>query len=368
MAPRGLVAAVVWVSLNPVGQSQTPPPGPPVFNPEILEYIVEPGDTLWAVAERVVGNPFLWPKVWAYNPEITNPHWIYPGDFIRFYPPDMALPFSQEQPLTVARSELAVPEVIEGARARADEVQEVEVVGAPPGARPRPRPAVFVGLFVTEQELAEAGVISNAREDKILLSTGDQVYGRFPRNEPPSVGDTFLVFRTARRIVHPETQANFGYVTQVTGLARVEAWEPPVARLRLGVAQAEIERGQRLLPMTRDPRFPIARKPAEKALNGHVVAVREYVATIAGQRQVVFVDLGAEAGLEIGNELRVFHRGDAFLDDTSLPYYPIGTLLVVDVQAKGATCVVLESRREIEPGNRVQTVVSLRRSSPRASR
>ena len=52
--------------------------------PEVPEeYLVEEGDTLWDVCEYYFGEPRRWPTVWALNPHITNPHWIYPGDILR---------------------------------------------------------------------------------------------------------------------------------------------------------------------------------------------------------------------------------------------------------------------------------------------
>ena len=43
------------------------------------------GDTLWDLSQRYLGSPWYWPKVWSYNPEIANPHWIYPGNRVRFF-------------------------------------------------------------------------------------------------------------------------------------------------------------------------------------------------------------------------------------------------------------------------------------------
>ena len=49
-------------------------------------YLVKEGDTLWGVAGSQLGNSYEWPRLWSYNPEITNPHWIYPDTQLRLGP------------------------------------------------------------------------------------------------------------------------------------------------------------------------------------------------------------------------------------------------------------------------------------------
>jgi nucleoid-associated protein YgaU len=46
-------------------------------------HLVRRGDTLWDLCNRYYRNPWAWPKVWSYNPQVANPHWIYPGDQLR---------------------------------------------------------------------------------------------------------------------------------------------------------------------------------------------------------------------------------------------------------------------------------------------
>ena len=45
---------------------------------------VQKGDSLWSICDRELGNAYAWPKVWALNPSIENPHVLEPGQQLRF--------------------------------------------------------------------------------------------------------------------------------------------------------------------------------------------------------------------------------------------------------------------------------------------
>ena len=65
--------------------------------PQVTEiHQVNQGDTLWDLCTKYLNSPWYWPKIWSYNPQITNPHWIFPGNELRFYPSDENLPTNVE--------------------------------------------------------------------------------------------------------------------------------------------------------------------------------------------------------------------------------------------------------------------------------
>jgi hypothetical protein len=359
---------------SPEAQSAVPPggEGAPVAAQE--RYTVRSGDTLWDLSGRFLESPWYWPKIWSYNPQIENPHWIYPGNVLRFFPAGDGAP-GRVEPVDVAVDDLpAVRELEDLSRAdmsqrASPEEQDTVAVAGPYKigyVAPRQQYALHES-FVTPAELQASGKIEAAFEEKLLLSTLDRAYARFQRTAGVKPGETYVVYRTERPIRHPVTNELFGYQTKVLGAARVVAVDDKAVTLVIGSVNDPIERGALLGPWTQKSFRPVPARANGRDLDGLIIASPVSVLTQFAEHQVVFVDRGSADGVQSGNALKVVRSGDPYGRavsrapwDPTLPKEDVGDLLVIDAREHASAALVTRSRVELLVGDRIEM-----RTSPR---
>jgi hypothetical protein len=336
-------------------------------------YTIRPGDTLWDLAGRFLNNPWYWPKVWSYNPEITNPHWIDPGNLLRFYPSGEEGPARVTPAEAVAQEE--VPEEAEPVReledlaktntagpASEEEKETVAVAGPYKIGFVAPRTAFARrDAFVTPHELDESGTIRAAFEEKTLLTLLDRPYATFRKSATVKAGETYSIYRTIRKVKHPVTGDTLGYETVILGAARVIALDDRAVKLSITAAYEPIERGDFLGPWSERPYRAVPAKRNGKNLRGYVVGTPLETLSQLAESHVVFVDLGRAEGVEEGNRFVVVRAGDPVGApgqlprwDNSLPTEDVGLLLVVDVKEHASAALVTRSIFELAPGDRVE--------------
>jgi hypothetical protein len=349
------------------GQGAVPPPD---------TYTVRPGDTMWDLAGRFLNNPWYWPKVWSYNPEITNPHWIDPGQLLRFFPsaeeaPTRVEPVESATPVAEAEPEPAAPKELEdfskaelqiGTTDLVDDEGAVSVSGPYKiGFVPPRSTTARHETFVTRRELEESGELVGAFEDKLMLSTTDQTYARFKRGTDVKKGEAYVIYRTEREIIHPTTKEVFGYQTVVVGAGRVTAVEEKAVKLTITQTFEPIERGALLGPWSDKFVRQVVRRPNGAALTGTILSGTQEILTLLGEHHTVFIDKGKEDGVQEGNLFKVVRAGDPYggpmatapWDDT-LPKEDIGDLLVIDVKDHASTALVTRTLVELYVGDRIE--------------
>jgi hypothetical protein len=351
------------------GRGTVPPPD---------TYTIRSGDTLWDLAGRFLNNPWYWPKIWSYNPDITNPHWIFPGNLLRFFQSGEDAPV-QVSPASPGEqvAESDADESDEGEQVK--ELEDLSRADMKAGASAEEKDAVAVAgpykigyvpprtgfarrdAFVTPRELEESGTIRAAFEEKLMLSTRDRAYASFRRGGQVKAGETYAVYRTIRKVEHPVTGEVIGFQSTILGAARVVAVDDKSVKLVITSTFEPIERGDLLGPWTEKPYRAIAPKPNGKSLDGYIVTSPVEVLTQFAESQVVFVDRGRAEGVEEGNRFVVVRAGDPYdkpaderFWDDSLPKEDVGSLLVVDVKEHASAALVTKSLIELGAGDRVE--------------
>jgi nucleoid-associated protein YgaU len=332
-------------------------------------YTVVPGDTLWDLSQRFLGNPWYWPKVWSYNPQVQNPHWIYPGNELRFYPDAEGLPVQVEagsEPEIVSSPPNEIGDVSSGSLSAAEQFgQDDDVVTVTQGTKisytPPRKSFMRQDGLITRSELEESGVIAKAWAEKEMLATLDKVYLRFKNKSAVKPGERYTIFRAGSEVFHPVTGKPYGYLTHVIGALRVVAIDQHLVSAVIERAFEDIHRGDLVAPLGNFDRA-IASKRSTREIQGVILASLISTMAFMGEQHVVFIDKGARDGVEEGNTFAVVRRGDPLHADsarsTTYPAEDVATLLVVDVKENASAALVMRSIRELVLGDRVVTEAS----------
>lgn len=338
-------------------EPETPEPEKPVFKPDYPErYVVKKGDTLWDIAGRFLNDPWLWPQVWHINPEIRNPHLIYPGDVVVLYRDADGKPY-----LTLEGSGGMVPP------------RDVETVKLSPRPRYEPiekaiptiRRAVIAPFLqrprvVTEEELEDSPYIVSSYEGHLISGTGNRIYARDIQDE--SIG-RYDVVRPGRIYRDPRTGEVLGYEVIQLAEARVirgESGPDDVATLNIMQAQQEVLNGDLLLPVEQQKLdFNFFPRSPRKEIEGEIIAVHNGLSQI-GQYNVVVLNKGARDGLEPGHVLAIYQDGGTARDPDSwfgfhvdLPDERAGILMVFRTYEKVSYALVMEAYRSLHVNDKV---------------
>ncbi len=367
-------SAAALLALAPAAFAQAADSDPSAPTPAAPgAHIVERGDTLWDLSSRFLHDPWSWPKVWSYNPGISNPHLIHPGGTVRFGPgvdpaavgealplPELARE-SAEEPLPTreldgfSRADMRRPQTL-------GEWDDVAVSGPYKiGFVPQRGVQARRDTFVTPRELAESGVVTAAFEEKQLLTVGDRAYARFSAAGRVRPGESYLLFRTERQVRHPVSKELFGYKSAIIGTARVVAADDRAVTIEIQQAFEPVERGAFLAPWNEQLVKRVQPRPNARELSGYIIAAGRDSVTELGEHHVVFVDKGRADGVEEGNVFTVLRSGDPYGEgmnaiekDTTLPVEKVATLVVLDAQQTSSSAIVVRSAREIYVGDRVE--------------
>jgi hypothetical protein len=330
-----------------------------VINEDVPDrYVVVKGDTLWDIADMYLQDPWKWQDIWYLNPQVENPHLIYPGDIIGLITVD-----GQTRLTRLTQGENANTLKINTGQADENGVVKLRptaritpIFGAIPAiAREHIEGFLSGNRILSTQELNSAPYIISGTEGRVIMGAGDTVFGRGEFSSPLPV---YQIYRMGKRYKDPFTKEGIGFEAIELGQARIQDLESDIATFLIERSNQQIGISDRILPSdetTLDTFFYPSEPP--KDLVGAIVDVARGVKFI-GQFDIILLNVGEREGVETGNIFRVSRFGDKVRDPINnqkiqLPLEDGGLAMVFRVFEKMSYALVLESKIPMRIGDRV---------------
>ncbi len=269
-------------------------------------YPVKEGDTLWNISSAFLNDPWLWPELWQVNPQIENPHLIYPGDLIK-------LVYIDGKPaLTLERGTRTIT-YKKGDTIKLTPQVRVENLASVIPAIPLEHIQSFLvnNRVLTKEEIENSPYILAGDEQHIVMGLGDYIYGRGDWSEPHQA---YGIYRQGPAYVDPQTKEMLGIAALDMGMARFENADSDVARFKVTASREDMRPGDRLIP-TEERKVDSVFYPKSPAgdVSGQIIHVFSGVRNVS-QYDVVVLNLGDRDGISIGDVLAVYGKGEVVKD------------------------------------------------------
>lgn len=309
-------------------------------------YTVVKGDTLWDISAKYLEKPWRWPELWEGNPQIVNPHLIYPGDVI-------SLLYVDGKPqLGINRAH--------GKMKLSPKIRSTPIDDALPLL-----PIGAVKQFIIKLSLLDKATIDSApyvvrgEEGRLVAAQGDRIYVK-------GLSDTgdknYQIYHAGDPIEDPATGEIIAYETLFVGDAKLDSIGDP-STLLLTSNTREISVGDIALPRDKDKILTDYQlKVPDEQLSGKVLEVIGGGGAF-GRFQTVIVDLGTSDGLQRGDVLSVYTKGETVPNTVSsarneivtLPDERAGSVVIVEAYENLSYAYVVESRKHMRELDEVRT-------------
>lgn len=311
-------------------------------------YTVKKGDTLWDISERYTDDAWQWPNIWYQNPQVANPHLIYPGDIIGLMTIDGEVKVS------------VVERGIESRTVKMSPTARIEPIESAIPTIPMDAimPFIVNNRIVEPGELEGAPYILSAGGGRIMNGAGGTAYGRGDFTD--GIANAYGIFRASKIYRDPVTEEVLGLEAMDIGLANVISNEKDMIKLDLVKTSQQVKEGDRLL--TTENRQITARfqpKAPDEYVDGFIISVPGGVTQI-GQYSMIVLNKGTRDGVTEGTVLDIMKRGEVVRDRTvkeqvRLPAEKGGQLMVFRAYEKLSYALVLKATRPLNVGDQVRS-------------
>ncbi|MCH8537731.1 MAG: LysM peptidoglycan-binding domain-containing protein [Alkalimonas sp.] len=329
-------------------------------------YVVKKGDTLWDISALYLNEPWRWPQLWQMNPQIDNPHLIFPGDVLRLvYGPDGRPMLVRDERVVRLSPHTRVTD------------NRPEAVTTLPLAMIRPF-LTHDKLMTAEQLngqpyiLGASSNVKNATEGHILYARGEL--------EP---GKGYAIYRRGKAYIDPETKDELGHELSLVATSRAfrtgNAANSEPASLQVLDARREIRQGDIVLPAIDGEALPayFHMSRPEQLVDGLIIDTTSNLREFS-KWDIVIINRGAAEQLQPGHMLSIVRPSPTvvdgnngkpvYLEDSSryqrlarnfgheqitMPREMVGHLMVFKVAERASYAIVTDTYRPVRVGDHI---------------
>lgn len=294
MKLKPIISLLLWLGCSP----QTLANESPLLQPDYpATYVVQQGDTLWDIAAHYLQKPWQWPILWQSNPQIANPHRIYPGD-------QLALQWQNGVPRLVRSGAFAKPVITLSPKVRRDVANDA-IPALPLAAI---EPFLTQDLLFASQAQRDAApmVLGNNSGQRALLAPAT-LYVRGTLQ----AGQRYGVYRAGSEFHDPRSGEWLGQVANLTGVVRADGSAGEgMSRATLLSNREEVREGDRLLPLPAEAALQAQFEPLPAApLEGGEIIGLPGQRVTGSRLDVVLINRGAREALTPGMLLQAWRPG-----------------------------------------------------------
>ena len=292
------------------------------LNPEHPDkYTVVEGDTLWGISARFLQKPWRWQEIWQVNPQIKNPHLIYPGDVVSLHYQDgqPVLTLERAGETSSGRNVKLSPTVRSSENDKAISAIPIDAI----------QQFLKWPLIFEQDEMDDWPYIVSSYEGHLIASVNNTIYVRGVSEE--SEAREYSIYRKGPAYLNvkedkDEEDEILGYEAIYVGQAIMQKKGDPASAVITSVDR-EVLTGDRLLPNSgQDINVEFTPSSTKTDVTGRILSVMTGISKLGGvaqigQHQVVVLNVGENKGVEPGNVLGIFQ--DNFkVKDTIGPNQP----------------------------------------------
>jgi hypothetical protein len=381
------------------------------------KYVVQEGDWLWKISQRLFGSGFYYSKIWSLNPQITNPHEIEPGMTLVFSTGDAeGMPevrvgefgavetpstkgfggdltsleqFGEEiRPNWLEERKKLIEQGVYFQYASDETYDDLEkiakisledefekydppipdIIIQEPGDQYdetgfdknsrivfNVKEGFFLNTFVTSNIVQDLGEIVGMEKENVFIQNHDKVYVKFDPTVKVKPGDMFSVYMPGGPVSH-KISDRAGYKYTIGAQLRATRKVNQLWECEVEELAGVIQRNDRITAFT--PKINrIAKTFNRRNIEAAIIDAYQETANGISFGDVVFLDRGRADGVEMGNVFELYSFYDRGTEKrlTPDPTYKIGEVTVITLTDNFATGLITLSSSEIGLGTIAMT-------------